>query len=120
MKPLRWLAAGLLWILAGLLGVLGVLLSVTIILLPLGIPLVLVARRVFSLAMRLVVPRSARHPVQEAGKGMKRQRKDARKLLDSGMKETRRRTGKAGKVARKRLTPRSRRGLLERVRVGRS
>jgi hypothetical protein len=98
MKPLRWLAAGLLWILAGLLGVLGVLLSVTIILLPLGIPLVLVSRRVFSLAMRLVVPRPARHPARQASKGLKRQ----------------------GKVARKRLTPRSRRGLLERVRISRS
>jgi predicted lipid-binding transport protein (Tim44 family) len=97
MKPLRWLAAGLLWILAGLLGVLGVLLSVTVILLPVGIPLLLVSRRVFSLAMRLVVPRSARHPVRQAHKGVKRQRK----------------------VARKRLAPKSRRGLLERVRISR-
>jgi hypothetical protein len=100
MKPLRWLAAGLLWILAGLLGVLGVLLSVTIILLPLGIPLVLISRRVFSLAMRLVVPRSARHPVQQAGKGVKRQRKDARKVLNSRMKDTRRHAKKTGKAAR--------------------
>lgn len=96
MKPLRWLAAGLLWILAGLLGVLGVLLSVTIILLPLGIPLVLVSRRVFSLAMRLVMPRSARHPVRQARKGIKRQ----------------------GKVARKRLAPKSRRGFRKRIRLG--
>jgi hypothetical protein len=104
MKPLRWLAAGLLWILAGILGVLGVLLSVTIILLPLGIPLVLISRRVFSMAMRLVVPRSARHPVQQTGKAVKHQRRNARKV---------------GKVARTRLAPRSRRGLLERLHIGR-
>lgn len=70
MKALRWLAAGLVWTLAGLMGVIGVLPSVTKVLLPVGIPVLLLARRLFVLAVQLVVPRSARHPVQQAGRAV--------------------------------------------------
>jgi hypothetical protein len=68
MKPLRWLGAGLLWIVAGVVGLLGVVLSVTIILLPLGLPLIWLSKKLFAYAAALLVPRSVRHPVSEAGK----------------------------------------------------
>jgi len=119
MKPLRWLAAGLVWLVAGLLGLVGVLLSVTVILLPLGIPVLMLARRLFSLSALLVMPRAARHPAQEAGKAVGRQGKDARKTMEHGTKKLRRSGRKAMKRARgsssspvAALTPRSRRGLL--------
>jgi hypothetical protein len=66
MKPFRWLAAGLLWILAGVVGLLGAVLSITVILLPLGIPLLLLARKLGGWAGTLLVPKAVRHPVQEA------------------------------------------------------
>jgi hypothetical protein len=96
MKPLRWLAAGLLWILAGLLGVVGALLCVTIVLLPLGIPAILLARRLFSMSTRLLVPRKARHPVEHAGKLTKKRRKDAGKMVEKGSKRARRKLRKRG------------------------
>ena len=68
MRPLRWLGAGLLWIVAGLLGLVGAVLCVTVILLPIGIPVLMLARRMFSVAAKLVVPRGVRHPVQEMDK----------------------------------------------------
>jgi membrane associated rhomboid family serine protease len=63
MFVLRGLAASLLWLVAGLLGLLGVVLSVTIILLPLGVPLLILSKKVFGYSMALLVPRKARHPV---------------------------------------------------------
>jgi hypothetical protein len=68
---LRGLAASLLWLVAGLLGLLGVVLSVTVVLLPLGVPLLLLAKKVFGYSMALLVPRKARHPVSEGRKAAK-------------------------------------------------
>ena len=68
MKPLRWVAGGLVWLLAGLLATVGVLLSVTIILLPLGIPVLMLARRLFVVSVRLVLPRPVAHPVRRLQK----------------------------------------------------
>jgi hypothetical protein len=68
MRALRWLGAGVVWILAGVVGLLGVVLSVTLILLPLGIPLLMVARRLAALATAMVVPHAVRHPVDALGK----------------------------------------------------
>ena len=65
MKLLRWLAAGLIWILGSVLGLVGVLLCITVVLLPLGIPILMLARRLFSAASALVLPRAVRHPVDE-------------------------------------------------------
>jgi uncharacterized protein (DUF697 family) len=64
---LRGLAASLLWILAGLVGLVGVVLSVTLILLPIGIPLIMLARKIFAYSMVVLVPRKVRHPVAEVG-----------------------------------------------------
>jgi membrane protein implicated in regulation of membrane protease activity len=122
MKPLRWLAAGLVWVVAGLLGLVGVLLSVTVILLPIGIPVLMLARRLFSLSSTLVLPRAVRHPVQETGKAAGRQGKQARKAMEDGTKGA----GRAGRKALKQargskkspvaaVLPRRRRGVLGRL-----
>ena len=68
MKFLRVLLGSLLWLVAGIVGLLGVVLSVTVILLPIGIPLLMLARRLFRMAMGLILPRAAVHPIQEMGK----------------------------------------------------
>jgi hypothetical protein len=68
MRILRALVGSVLWILAGVLGLVGVLLCVTLILLPLGIPVLMLARKLFAYAMTLMIPRQVRHPVDELGK----------------------------------------------------
>lgn len=67
-RALRWTAASLVGLVGGILGLVGVLLCVTLILLPLGIPVLFLARKLFRTAGQLVVPRSVRHPVAEAGR----------------------------------------------------
>jgi hypothetical protein len=68
MRALRALVGSLLWILAGVVGLVGALLCVTVILLPVGIPLLLLARRLFRYSMVFFLPRTVRHPVQELGR----------------------------------------------------
>ena len=105
MRFVRGLGGVLLWLLASIVGLLGAVLCVTIILLPLGIPLLLVARRMFATSMKLLLPREMTHPVDEASKSLRKTGKKARKKLKGGHG-----TGdvasagkKAGKKARKKL-----------------
>jgi hypothetical protein len=63
MRLLRGLLGALLWILASVLGLIGVLLCVTVILLPVGIPLVKLAGSFFVRSMKLMLPPSLAHPV---------------------------------------------------------
>jgi hypothetical protein len=90
---LRGLGASLLWILAGLLGLVGALLCVTIILLPVGIPLIMMARRLFSYSMVVLVPSKVRHPVKttkkSTKKSAKRSAKSAKKSAKSAKKSAR-------------------------------
>lgn len=65
MRLPRALAGALLWILASVVGLLGALLCVTIIGLPIGIFLVRRAGRMFSAAVRLMLPQELAHPVKE-------------------------------------------------------
>jgi hypothetical protein len=58
MRLLRGLAGALLWIVALLLAIVALVLCVTVILLPLGLPLLGYARRLFTLSLRLMFPRS--------------------------------------------------------------
>ena len=67
MKLLRLAAAGVLWALACLLGLVGSLLCVTVILLPIGLLLIALARRLFRLSGRLMLPKAVRHPLAELG-----------------------------------------------------
>ena len=125
MKPLRWMAAGLLWILAGLLGLVGGLLCVTIILLPLGIPILMLARRLFTRSAKLLVPRSVRHPADESGKAFKGRGKDVVEAAKSGTKAARKQGRKALKNTRDAMPspvadvmPKPRRRLRERIGMG--
>lgn len=68
MRALRILLGSLLWIVAGLVMLLGAILSVTVILLPVGIPLIMLGRRLMQGAMALFLPRGVRHPVDEGKK----------------------------------------------------
>jgi hypothetical protein len=78
---LRALAGVLLWIVAALVGLIGALLSVTLILLPVGIPLLLLARKMFTSAVQLMMPPKLAHPVKELGKAS---RKKGRAAKDAG------------------------------------
>lgn len=85
MRLLRGLLGALLWILAGLLGLVGVLLSVTVILLPVGLPILGLARRLFTRSVQLMLPRSVAHPVQESGKSVRKKGRKAKSALpDAG------------------------------------
>ena len=125
MKPLRWMAAGLLWILAGVLGLVGALLCVTIILLPLGIPILMLARRLFTRSAALLVPQPVKHPVQESGKAFKGRGKDVAKAAKGGTKAAGRKGRKALKSTRDAMPspvadvmPKRRRGLRKRIGIG--
>jgi hypothetical protein len=76
-----------------------VVLCVTVILLPLGIPLLGVARRMFTRSVALMLPRAMSHPVDE---GRKRARSKKDKLSGSAKQKTRR-VGKTSKKTGKKL-----------------
>jgi len=65
MRLLRGLLGALLWVVAALLGLVGFVLCVTVILLPAGIPLLGVARRLLTSAVRLMLPQALAHPIRE-------------------------------------------------------
>ena len=95
------------WVLAAVVGLLGALLCVTLIGLPLGIPLLRWARRMFTTAVRLMLPSHLAHPVKESKSAGRRRGKQATK---KGKKVTQKssRTGKklagGGKKAFKRAS----------------
>ena len=115
MRLLRALAGSLLWILSGVLGLVGVLLCVTVILLPLGIPLLMLARRLFRYSMVFFLPRTVRHPAQELGKSARSGAKDAAdavgtpKLMSrKARKKAKKKAGKAARRTRKKAAKRAR------------
>ena len=116
MKPFRWLGAGLLWILAGLLGLVGGLLCVTIILLPLGIPILMLARKLFTASGRLLLPRPVKHPVKEAAKAFQGGGGDVKAAAKRGRKALRK-THEALPSPVDAVVPKPRRGLLARIGV---
>lgn len=139
MKILRWLGAGLVAVVAGVLALVGVILCVTLVLAPLGIPILMLARRVFSLAGRMVVPRALRHPVEELDRSgeakvgkLKRKAKDgassgadrvkgAGKTATKKGKKAAKRGEKAGRRGRKKsadAVPKSTKRLARRLRPG--
>lgn len=107
MRILRGVVGSVLWILAAVLGLVGVLLSVTVILLPLGIPLLMLARKLFRYSMVFFVPRKVRHPAQELGKSARGQAADAvgstRKVARKASRKARKRGGSFLRHQRKRL-----------------
>ncbi|QIX25145.1 hypothetical protein ncot_11050 [Nocardioides sp. JQ2195] len=102
MRVLRGLLGAVLWLLAAVVGLVGVVLCVTVILLPLGIPVLMLARRLFALAVRLMLPRAVVHPVDELKKTTGRRGKRAASAVDSGVAAVAKRGRKAsGKTAGK-------------------
>jgi hypothetical protein len=107
MRPVRWLLAGLLWLLAGVVGLLGVVTSVTVILLPVGIPLLMLSRRLVRTAGALVVPRAVRHPASELADKSSKARSDLGKSGRRAMKHGRKKAKKSlgVKSLRRKKTP---------------
>jgi hypothetical protein len=99
MRLLRGLGGLLLWILAAVLGLVGVILCATVILIPLGIPLLGYARRLFTLSMRLMLPRAISHPVQTASDSAHERSRKAK----SDVERVHKRGGKATRRARKKM-----------------
>jgi hypothetical protein len=104
MKFLRWVAASLLGLVGGLVGLLGVVLTATLILAPIGIPLLFLARKLFGVSTRLVLPRAVRHPLEsldptrsDAADDVK---KTVRKKWRRGRKDVRKRSRKLGRRVR--------------------
>lgn len=83
MRLVRGIGGALLWIVASLLGLVAVVLCITVILLPLGLPLLLVARRLFGIATRLMMPRAATHPVAELDKSLHKKARAVKKNAPS-------------------------------------
>ena len=79
-RLLRGLLGALLWILASLVGLLGVVACVTLILLPLGIPLLMLARRLFGKSLRLFMPPAIAHPAKETRRRGEKHQEAAGKL----------------------------------------
>ena len=111
MRIIRALVGSLLWILAGVVGLVGVLLCATLILAPVGIPVLMLARKLFAYAMTMFLPRGVRHPVDELGKSARRQVKRTKhsaadvdtKALKKTARKTRKKGGKIVKQQRKRF-----------------
>ena len=66
MRLLRGVAGALLWIVAAVVGLVGALCCVTVVLLPVGIPLLLLARKMFTTSVQLLMPKKLAHPVKAA------------------------------------------------------
>ena len=98
MRLPRAIGGAVLWIVGGLLGLLAVLLCLTLILLPVGIPLLRLARRTLTTAVRLMLPRHVAHPIDEGTKAL-----------------TRRARGSATRV--RNANKKAKRGLRRRLRV---
>jgi hypothetical protein len=97
MRLLRGLLGALLWIVAALLGLVGFVLCVTVILLPLGIPLLVLARRLLTRAVALMLPRSLAHPVNEFEKTAKKKGRAAKAAASSTVDDIGKKTRKLHK-----------------------
>jgi hypothetical protein len=102
MKILRWLGAGLIAIVAGVLALVGLILCVTLVLAPLGIPILMLARRVFALAGRMVVPRALRHPIDELDRSGEEKTAKLKRKAKDGARSGADQAQSAGKSATKR------------------
>ena len=104
MRLPRALAGALLWILASVVGLLGALLCVTIIGLPIGIFLIRRAGRMFSTAVRLMLPSELAHPIEEAKSSAREKTKvgaDRGKDTADKAKDTAEKARKAAKKTKK-------------------
>jgi hypothetical protein len=90
-RLLRGVAGALLWIVAAVVGLVGALLCVTVVLLPVGIPLLFLARKMFTTSVQLLMPKKLAHPVQAAKDSVKDTGGDvSKKLRKAGRRNKRR------------------------------
>jgi hypothetical protein len=99
MRLLRGLLGALLWIVAAVLGLLGFVLCVTVVLLPIGIPLLMLARRLLTRAVQFMLPRSLAHPVNELTKTAKKKGRKAKAATAATADDV----GKTARKLRKRV-----------------
>jgi hypothetical protein len=79
MRMLRGIAGAVIWLLAAVLGLVAVVSCITIILLPIGLWLLGRSRRLFGIAVRLMLPRDMAHPVKESRKQLRHAGKQAKR-----------------------------------------
>jgi hypothetical protein len=96
MRLLRGLLGALLWILAAVVGLVGLVLCVTVILLPLGIPMVMLAGRLFTHAVKFMMPRSLAHPIDELTKTTKKKGRKIRSVSSDAVADTAKKARKVG------------------------
>jgi len=99
MRILRGLGGAVLWLLATVLGLVAVILCVTVILLPLGLPLLGLARRMFTNGVRLMLPRAVAHPVKSLDKGGKDKGRKAKGAVSDVAAKTSTKARRAAKTA---------------------
>ena len=85
MLLLRGLAGAVLWIVSAVLALVALILCMTVILLPVGIPLLRCARRLFTLSLKLVLPRAVSHPVETAEKSIRQSGRTVKKQLPAAL-----------------------------------
>ncbi len=100
MRFVRGMGGVALWILASVVSLVALILCVTILLLPVGIPLLMLGRKLFGQAIRLFMPRGALHPVETSRKASKSAAKDVADGLGKKLSSVPR---PDGKLARKRV-----------------
>jgi hypothetical protein len=103
MRLLRGLGGALLWVVASLVGLIAVVLCVTIILLPVGIPLLMVAKKMFGRSVGLMLPRAMSHPIDEGSKKSKQKGKQVSTKAGNASKKGRKKADKFDKSANKKL-----------------
>ena len=101
MRLPRALAGALLWVLASVIGLVGVLLCITIIGLPIGFFLVRRAGRMFSAAVKLMLPEEVAHPISENRKRAAENTKDKAASTKDATKKVRKAKKKVTKKAGK-------------------
>ena len=91
MRLLRGVAGALLWIVAAVVGLVGALCCITVVLLPVGIPLLLLAGKLFKNSMQLFLPRKMTHPVKSATEAVTDAGSDvSKKLRKAGRRRNKR------------------------------
>jgi hypothetical protein len=104
MRLLRGIAGALLWIVSALVGLVGVILCITIVLLPVGLPLLGYAGRLFTLSLKLMLPRAVSHPVEAADESIRKRGRGGKREMSTaaqGAKRIHRRTNKKARGFRK-------------------
>ena len=114
MRLPRALAGAVLWILASVVGLLGALLCVTIVGLPIGIYLLRLAGRSFRTSVRMMLPPSLAHPVEEAKRSARAKGKEGAERTKGDVEQAKDNARHATKKVTKTVKKKKKRKSLER------